>query len=68
MNKLYENKCFICSIIFLSISGPSAKSRWGNIRDNFSKSVKKNKTEWSKGENNKAVQICTAVEFYNEIL
>lgn len=44
MNKLYEYKYFICSIIFLSISGPSAKSRWGNIRDNFRKSVKKNKT------------------------
>lgn len=28
----------------MSISGPSAKTRWGNIRDNFRKSVKKNKT------------------------
>jgi len=33
---------FICSIIFLSISGPSAKTRWGNIRDNYRKSMKKN--------------------------
>lgn len=35
---------FICSIRFVSISGPLAKTRWGNIRDNFRKSVKKNKT------------------------
>lgn len=31
-------------MFFVYVTGPSCKTRWGNIRDNFRKSLKKNKT------------------------
>lgn len=31
-------------MLFVYATGPSCKTRWGNIRDNFRKSLKKNKT------------------------
>ena len=40
---------------FVYVSGPSCKTRWGNIRDNFRKSLKKTTTV--SGQNAKNIKL-----------